>query len=381
MIYPVSVPDVLSPERVTFSPVVDLGMGEVVAVETHGGPDPARHAATDPAEDDIRRLLRAARATAQTRTHLPLLMTLRAETVAAGRVPLTMLHRGLRESGRRPQEVILCMYGGFAPAQRPLIRAGIHGLHSAGYLIGFAGVGAAHAPLDLLLDAHPYVMKLDAELSRKAGSDPRYAALVDALVNVAHRIGSHVLAPGVASEEHLARLRAMRVRLAQGPLLTPAGWRPAMGVKVPIPLPPEEASVRPRVEESLGPRVSEFVLPAVTMPVTVTADGVLTVLNADRGTTSIVLVDEQQRPRHTIDRTRFLLAISGAYGHALHAQKPAARLADPPRLVPRTVPAIAALRAAGEATERVYDDLVVTDEVGRCVGVVRVADLIRSVTP
>jgi hypothetical protein len=165
----------------------------------------------------------------------------------------------------------------------------------------------------------------------------------------------------VTSEEHLARLRSMRVRLAQGPLLTPAGWRPAMGVKVHIPLPPEEPSIRPRAGESLGPRVSELVLPAVTMPLTVTADRVLTVLtvlNADRGTTSIVLVDEQLRPRHTIDRTRFLLAISGAYGHALHAQKPAARLADPPRLVPRTVPAIAALRAAGEATERVYDDLV-----------------------
>jgi Mg/Co/Ni transporter MgtE len=39
---------------------------------------------------------------------------------------------------------------------------------------------------------------------------------------------------------------------------------------------------------------------------------------------------------------------------------------------------IAALRAAGDSKERVYDDLVVIDEVGRCLGVVRVADLIRS---
>jgi CBS domain containing-hemolysin-like protein len=116
------------------------------------------------------------------------------------------------------------------------------------------------------------------------------------------------------------------------------------------------------------------------MPETATADDVLTAFNAERGVTSVVLVDAHQRPRHTIDRTRFLLAVSGPYGHALHAHKPAARLADPPRLVPRTVPAIAALRAAGKEDERVYDDLVVTDEVGRCLGIVRVGDLIRSLS-
>jgi len=46
-----------------------------------------------------------------------------------------------------------------------------------------------------------------------------------------------------------------------------------------------------------------LLLPAVTMRHTVTADGVLTVLNSERGTTSIVLVDELQRPRFSINRT------------------------------------------------------------------------------
>jgi EAL domain-containing protein (putative c-di-GMP-specific phosphodiesterase class I) len=382
----VSASDVLSPAHVMFSPVVDLDTGEVVAVEAHGGPEPAEETAArssaDWADSDVRRLLRAARNTAATGTRLPLLLTPRAETLAAGRRPLTMLHHGLVETGRRPHEVILCVFGGFTPAQRPTITSGISSLHGAGYLIGFAGVGAAHAPLDLLLEGSAYVLKLDAELTRRSATDPRRAALVEALVTVARSLGAHVLAPGVASEDQLARLRALRVRLAQGPLLTPAGWRPAEGAQVPIPLAPRpRPAAEPSPAETLGPRVTEFLLPAVTMPHTVTADGVLTVLNAEPGTTSIVLVDEQQRPRHSINRTRFLLSVSGAYGHALHAQKPAARLADQPRLVPRTVPAIAALRAASEGGDRVYDDLVVTDEVGRCIGVVRVADLIRGITP
>ncbi|HEU5159184.1 MAG TPA: EAL domain-containing protein [Streptosporangiaceae bacterium] len=388
-----AVSDVTSPAHVMFSPIVDLDTGEVVAVETHGGPEPGEAETVPPAvppagrpggaDGDVRRALRAARMTAETRTRLPLLLTLRAETVAEGRRPLTTLHHGLAETGRRPHEVIVCVFGGFAPAQRPLVRSGISGLHAAGYLTAFAGVGAAHAPLDILLEGPPYLLKLDAELARSAARDPRHRALVEALVMVARRIGGHVLAPGVAGEEQLARLRALGVRLAQGPLLTPAGWRPATGAaQVPVPVPPAEVvtSSGPIAPELIGPRVTEFLLPAVTMPDTVTADSVLTVLSSERGTTSIVLVDEQQRPRYSIDRTRFLLAVSGPYGHALHAQKPAARLADAPCLVPRTVPAIAALRAAGDAGDRAYDDLVVVDEVGRCIGVVRVSDLIRGVT-
>ncbi|WP_395106323.1 hypothetical protein [Actinomadura sp. SCN-SB] len=127
--------------------------------------------------------------------------------------------------------------------------------------------------------------------------------------------------------------------------------------------------------------MSEFTLPAVTVRHDATADEVLDVLNAETGTTSVVLIDGRQRPLATVDRTRFLLRLSGAYGHALYAHKPASLLADPPRLVPRTVPAVAALRAAGQEGDRVYDDLVVTDEVGRCLGIVRVADLIRGLSP
>ena len=135
-----------------------------------------------------------------------------------------------------------------------------------------------------------------------------------------------------------------------------------------------------RETDRLGPRVTEFMLPATVMPENATADEVFSAFDAEPNTTSVVLVDQAQRPRYTVDRTRFLLKFAGAYGHALHAHKPAARLADAPRPVPRTVPAIAALRAAGDDAGRVYDDLVVVDEVGRCMGIARVGDLIRSLS-
>ncbi|XVQ07837.1 EAL domain-containing protein [Spirillospora sp. CA-255316] len=382
--------DVLLPSRAVFQPVVDLDTGNVVAVEAHAGPpaaqmpeDPrsADHPALriDPAGEDVRRAVAAARATADLRTPLPLQVGLRAETLGHGDAFLAELHRGLGEAGRRPHEIILCVNGGFPPAQRPAVATALRKLRQAGYLIGLAGLGAVHAPLDLLVDGSPYLVKLDPELARRAGSDPRRAALVTSLVELAHRLGVHVLAPGLATEEQVLAQRELGVRLVQGPALAPPEWRPGMRVTVPVAA--REEPRRERPETLLGPRVSEFTLPAVTVPHTATADDVLEVLTAETGTTSVVLIDERQRPRATVDRTRFLLRLSGAYGHALYAHKPAGILADIPRLVPRTVPAIAALRAAGQENDRVYDDLVVTDEHGRCLGIVRVADLIRSLSP
>jgi EAL domain-containing protein (putative c-di-GMP-specific phosphodiesterase class I) len=379
MIHTVAVMDTLLPADLgggaVFSPVIDLDSGTVVAVETHVGPGSA---VSDFALEDVRRALQGARALAEhSSTLLPLQIMMRAESVALGRGLLNRLHQGLYDAGRKPHEVIVCVTGGFAPAQRPAVAAAVHDLRGAGYLVAFGGLGTTHAPLDMLVDGTPYLVKLDADLARNAVLDQRRSALVEALVTVAHRVGTHVLAPGVETEEQLTRLRGLGVRLVQGPLLTPPDWRPGRPVRVPVPVSSNEPATG---THDLGPRVSEFTLPAVTLADTVTAGQVLDALTEEQGTTSIVLVDSQQRPRHTVNRARFLLAISGPYGHALHAHKPAANLADPPRLVPKTVPAVAALRAAGRDEERVYDDLVVTDEIGRCLGIVRVSDLIRNMS-
>ncbi|MCD0453374.1 EAL domain-containing protein [Actinocorallia sp. API 0066] len=357
-----------------FQPVVDLDSGSVVAVTAHAGPPVPAEVSSDPAGEDVRKALEGARALSG--VTLPLRITIRAETLALGRGPLTRLHHGLHEAGRHPRDVIVCVAGGFPPAVRASVAAGVADLRHAGYPVAYGGLGAAHAPLDLLIDGTPSMVELDRDLARRAVADPRRAALVEGLVTVAHRMGTRVLAPGVQTEEQLIKLRALGVRLVQGPLLTPPDWRPGQPVTVPVPVARDD---HPGTAD-LGPRVSEFTLPAVTLPEGASAGDVLEALHGADGTSSIVLVDARNRPRATVNRSRFLLTLSGPFGHALHASKPAFRLADQPRLVPKTVPAVAALRAAGRDEERVYDDLVVTDEIGRCQGIVRVADLIRALS-
>lgn len=349
--------------HITFHPVIDLETGTVVAVSA---PAPAGRV-TD-LESDIDRAILAAHATSQRETLLPLHVALRASTLADDR-GMDRLHQTFMSMGRRPSGVIISVGGFFSgmPPQEAIARLGR--LRATGYLIAIEH--AADLPARFVAEVAPSVLALDPELARRASADPRRAALVDALVSLGRRTGGHVLAPGVVDDEQLVRLRGLGVRMAQGPLLAAPDWRPGMPVTV---------HLGPRETDRLGPRVTEFMLPAAVMPDTATADEVFSAFNAEPTTTSVVLVDQAQRPRYTVDRTRFLLKLAGAYGHALHAHKPAARLADPPRPVPRTVPAIAALRAAGDDASRVYDDLVVVDEVGRCLGIARVGDLIRSLS-
>ena len=347
---------------ITFHPIVDLDTGTVVAVSA---PAPSRATGL---ESDVDRAILAAHTASRRETLLPLYVFLRARTLTDDR-SMDRLHQTLVSLGRRPGGVIISVSGLFGGMPPPEAVARLGRLRATGYLIAIEHV--ADLPSRFVAEVAPAVLTLDPELGRRAAADPRRAALVEALVALGRRTGGHVLAPGLIDDDQLVKLRGLGVRLAQGPLLAPADWRPGMPVTV---------HLGARETDRIGPRVTEFMLPATVMTDGATADEVFSVFNAEPNTTSVVLVDQAQRPKYTVDRTRFLLKLAGAYGHALHAHKPAARLADAPRPVPRTVPAIAALRAAGDDAARVYDDLVVIDEVGRCMGIARVGDLIRSLS-
>ncbi|GAA3414467.1 hypothetical protein GCM10018952_35090 [Streptosporangium vulgare] len=342
------------------TPVVDLDTGGVIAFQ-----------ANDEGRGNISSTVQTVRDVAASEALLPLVLTLPTAAVIGGSAALAPLHEALRASGRRPREVILTVRGDFAQFERRSLLTGLDGLRAIGYLVAVGDLGTGHFPLDLLADAAPYLAVISRDLIAQVPGDPRRAAIGEGLARLARGTGAHVLAPGVRDESQLAAIRAWGVRLAQGPLLVPG---PSGRVHVPLPVVEQEPS-----RLLLGPRVHEFLLPAVTLPYEATAEAVIDAFGSEPSITSVILVDEYQRPRGSLDRSRFLLSIAGRFGHALHGRKAAGRLADPARTVPKTTPAIAAMQVAGRDAERVYDDLVVTDEVGRCMGVVRVADLIRQV--
>jgi EAL domain-containing protein (putative c-di-GMP-specific phosphodiesterase class I) len=334
-------------------PVVDLDTGAVIAY---------------PAALDASGHLRA--------TPLPMLLDLPMRVALAGAGAMAPLHDALRRAGRHPREAILLLHGPCAESDRPVLRVVLDALRNHGYLVGFGGAGGQSAPLDLIADAAPYLVGLAPDVVARAPLDHRATAVLRAVASLAQGVGAHVLAPGVTTEAELAAARAQGARLAHGPLLAPG---PDGRIRVPLPSPAESPAESPAMV-ALGPRVQELLMPAVTLPAAAKAEEVVAAFGHEPTITSVILVDEYQRPEGSLDRGRFLLSIASRYGHALHGSKPARRLADAPRTVPKTTPAVAAMRVAGRDGGRVYDDLVVTDELNRCLGIVRVSDLIRQVT-
>lgn len=123
----------------------------------------------------------------------------------------------------------------------------------------------------------------------------------------------------------------------------------------------------------------QFVRPAALLPATASAGQVRALLTGSPEVSGVLLVDQHGLPVRSVHRSRFLLSMSGRYGHALYADRPAVKLGDHPRTVgvDATAWEVLDVVAVGDRS-RTSDDVAVVDRHGRCVGVVRLADLVRA---
>ncbi|MFB9903373.1 GGDEF domain-containing protein [Allokutzneria oryzae] len=362
--------------RCAFQPLVNLNTGGVVAVEAlihpvRGDLAGLRAASGDSlTELDIDLALLAARSSAEHETLLPLHINLLAETVATHPSGVERLHGALCELGRRPQEVVIEVGGPVRGCDLGEMVDELRRLRAAGYRVAWDG---GDLSLALLLTAEVDIIKLDPRTVAGLPSQPRGLALVEALSHFCRRTGTTLAAAGVQTNEQLKALRENRIQLIQGDLVAPPARRPLTRVSVAA-----EVSEVAEPVVAAGPLVTEFLHPATMLSVEATADEVRSVLANRPEITSVVLVDENLCPQWTIDRNRFLLAVTGPYGHALHAKRHASRLADKPMLVATNSTAMDALHISVSGSERRYDDVVVVDNALRCMGIVRLSDLFRG---
>lgn len=374
--------------RFAFQPLINVKTGAIVAVEALARPasgpvhdlfrEAARHRRLTDLDVELAR--QAVSVAAEHETLLPLHLNLFGGTVANDLARLQSLHERLREVGRRAQEVVLEIGPPFARLDPAQLVDGVQTLRAEGFQIAVDGVGQGDVPLTLIADMEPSIVKLDrAVVSALPDSEPRRAVL-EAVRHLCQNGGSDLVAEGVENERQLKALRHSGVRLVQGNLLAPPARRPPTTITVPgVAAEVTDPAGQPVSTLAAGPRVTEFLSPATLLPDDVTADKVREVLADHPEVSGVVLVDEQNRPRYTIDRNRFLLAVTGPYGHALHASKPASRLADEPRVVTTATTAMEALNLVTRSDQyRMYDDAIVVDESGRCLGAVRAGHLIRG---
>ena len=355
--------------RFAFQPVVNLATGGVAGLEILARPeagDILAEARRDP-ELDGRLTVLAVRAAARRETLLPLHVNVFAGTLAdlGG---LTPLHHAVREAGRLPWEVTIDVAPPYTHVPHQALLEAVAELREQGFRISADGVGDGDVPLRLLVDMSPDLVKLDASLL------PRPAA-VRAMRTLCDELGALLCVEGVETELQCADALSAGAQLAQGLLFAPPSRLPAAEVYVP-PRSPGEAAL-PRS----GPSVREFVRPAALLPATASAGQVRGLLTGSPDVSGVLLVDRDGVPVRSVHRSRFLLSMSGRYGHALYADRPAAKLGDPPRTVgiDATAWEVLDVVAVGDP-DRTSDDVAVVDRYGRCVGVVRLADLVRALS-
>ncbi|MGW5717994.1 GGDEF domain-containing protein [Amycolatopsis sp. NPDC003865] len=363
--------------RFAFQPLYSLHTGGVVAHE----------ALARPGQGTVPELLTQARregrlaevdlglaiaAVRQDETALPLHLNLSARTLAAPAAMYDDLLAELGDAGRRTRDVVLEIGPPFAPLPADRALAGMRALTELGFRLALDGLGRGDLPLGLLVDAPVDLVKLDRTVLRGLPDDQASVAVVEALLHYTNRTGTRLVATGVETDAQLDAVRGLGVRIAQGNLLAPptaAGPAPALLTRSPAPRAPGPAQC-----------VGDFLRPATTLPESATCDEVREVLAAADAPSGVVGVDELNRPRWSVDRTRFLVAVTGPYGHALHAKRPAARLADTPHTIEARAGAMEFLELVTDADwGRTGDDVVVVDEVGRCLGVVLVTEVVRGV--
>ncbi|TWF88849.1 diguanylate cyclase/phosphodiesterase [Streptomyces capillispiralis] len=353
--------------RFAFQPVVNLTTGAVAGLEILARPesgDVLAEARRDP-ELDLRLAVSAVRAAVRRETLLPLFVNVFAGTLAdlGG---LAALHDAVREAGRLPWEVTVDIGPPYTHVPRGALLDAVTALRGHGFRVCADGVGDGDIPLSRLTDLAPDLVKLDASLLARP-------AAVRAMRTLCEELGALLSVEGVETEGQYATALAAGAQLAQGNLFAPPARLPAADVYV-----PPRASGAVTAPRS-GPSVREFVRPAALLPATASAGHVRALLTGCPDVSGVLLVDRSGVPVRSVHRSRFLLSMSGRYGHALYADRPAAKLGDPPRTVGVDATAWEVLEVVAVGDRgRTSDDVAVVDAHGRCVGVVRLADLVRA---
>ncbi|MCR3721860.1 MULTISPECIES: GGDEF domain-containing protein [Prauserella salsuginis group] len=373
---------VLNQVQFAFQPLYSLHTGSAVAVEALARPAAGRISELLESAMRLGRLVQADTGLAARAIHeaehqamrLPLHLNITALTAASPSSSLEPLLTALQETGRRPHEVVFEVGPPFHTAPPAALLDGLNRLTAHGFRLAFDGLGAADLPLNLLAESQTDMVKLDRSSLRRLPDDTPTAALTEALVHFADRTGVRLVATGIESEDQLDMVRGLGIGLVQGNLFAPAG--PG---SVPAGAIAPAHQGRDVYPSGGTPAIKDFLRPARTVAADATCDEVRTVLVDDVALSGLVGVDADGRPRWSIDRTRFLLAVTGPFGHALHAHRPAQRLADPPHVIRNSASALEVLDLVSDSPSgRASDDVVVIDESGRCQGVVLMHELVRG---
>jgi diguanylate cyclase (GGDEF)-like protein len=372
-----------------FQPLLSTRTGRPVAVEALARPDSGTvydllfdaGNVGQLTEADVALASSAVLAAADADQELPLHVNVLASTAARADQLLLYLDIAMRRAGRRTDEITLEITPPFCRVGRADLVAGLKTLRLHGFHLAFDAVGNGDLPLSVLVELLPEMIKLDPRLLRGMPRDATAVAVVEAMAQLCARTGIQLAAVGVETGDQLVTLSRPGVTLAQGNLFAAPDDQPSIPVGLAqTAAEPAELDAAPAASVDQAPLIADVLRGAVTIPQSATSEEVRAEFVRSPNINGLVLIDSDRRPLATVDRSRFLLAVTGPYGHALHAKRAAMRHADPPRLIRWDATALQLLEMVGDTdSQRTGDDVVVVDDFGGVTGIVRLSEVVRCV--
>jgi EAL domain-containing protein (putative c-di-GMP-specific phosphodiesterase class I) len=126
----------------------------------------------------------------------------------------------LRSTGMPAQRLELEITEGVIIQHSDEDNARFQALEDMGVRISIDDFGTGYSSLSYLKRLSIHQLKIDQSFVRDIGTDPNDAAIVSAIVTIAHSLGLEVVAEGVETAEQLSFLRAVGCDAAQGYLFS-----------------------------------------------------------------------------------------------------------------------------------------------------------------
>ena len=306
--------------------------------------------------------------------HQKLFVNIHPQTLADPDFRAGETKRLLKKHGLEPANVVFEITERHSIHDFTLFYRTLEHYRSQGFQVAIDDAGTGYSGLSRIANLRPDYIKADMSLVRGIDSNPVQRALLEALVTLANKIGSAIIAEGIETETELSCLCSMGVHYGQGYYLA----RPAN----PKPHPVDISAHRTRKNGSdpnwkCSIPVRELAEPGPQVHPAAKVRDIKTLL--DNNPISSVVVVDDNRPvglvmSHALDRQ-----LGTQYGTALYFDRSVDLVMDQfPLIVDGDQPVedVAKL-AMGRDRFKIYDHVIVTEN-GKAHGLVSVQKILDA---
>ena len=129
---------------------------------------------------------------------------------------LLSVARRLRDTGLRPERIVIEFTEGDRIQDHEQMRWSVHGFRSLGFQIALDDLGEGFASLRMWKDLEPEIVKVDQHFVRGIDSDPWKRQFLRAIQDIALAAQTQLVAEGVETEAEYKVVQDLKVSFAQG---------------------------------------------------------------------------------------------------------------------------------------------------------------------